>query len=140
MNNSAYKQPEMVINLREIIWDLLERWKAVFMVAILMAVLVAGAKYAKDVNGYNVAQAEKEAKAHSAASVEEQIEDVLNALPEDERSTVMTIVNQNNWIEDQKEYINNSILLNSDPTNQRTLCLEYYINAGEYDETIGSSI
>lgn len=140
MDSNSYKQSEMEINLKEIIWDLLSQWKAVLIAALLVAALVTGAKYSKDMKAYNAAQAEKKAEVQTTATVEEQIDDVLDALPEDERATVMAILNQNKWIEEQKEYINNSILINTDPTNQRTLCLEYYIDAGKYDETVGSSI
>jgi len=140
MNSNNTGRIETVINVKEIIWDLLEQWKAVLITALLVMALVAGAKYAKDMKSYEAAQAEKEAQKQSTASAEDQIRDVLEALPESERSTVMTIVNQNEWIEKEKEYINKSILLNTDPTNQRTLAADYYIAAAEDTDSVRDSL
>lgn len=140
MNNNNNGQIEVAINIREIIWDLLEQWKAVLISALLMAVLISGAKYAKDMKAFKVSQTEKEAEKQNTVSAEERIEDVLAALPESERSTVVTIVNQNEWIATQEEYVNNSILLNTDPTNQRTLVVDYYITASDDSDVLRSSL
>lgn len=140
MNNTTNRHIGMVVNIKEILWDLLEQWKAVLITALLMAILVTGAKYAKDMKDYNSAQASKEAAKQSKAPVEERVADVLAALPESERSTVMTIISQNEWIADEKEYINNSILLNSNPTNQRTLVADYYIKSAEDTDSVRNSL
>lgn len=140
MNNNIYRQPDIEIDLKEMMLDLLSQWKAVLLAAIIMAVLLAGAKNVKDMKEYNAALTEKDAETHSTLTAEEKIGGIINALPEEERATVIALVNQDKWIEDQKEYINNSILINSDPTNQRTLCLDYYITDSELDETIETDI
>ena len=140
MNNTANGQIQTVINVKEIIWNLLEQWKAVIIAAFLMALLVAGAKYAKDMQDYDAAQAEKKVDQQNTASVEEQIDAVLLALPESERSTVMTIINQNEWIAAEKEYVNNSIVLNTDPTNQRTLVADYYVKPADDSELLRNSL
>ena len=140
MNSNNIGQVETVINIKEIIWNLLEQWKAVLITALLVMVLIAGAKYAKDMKGYNTARAEKAAEKQSAGSAEEQIADILEGLPESERSTVITVVKQNEWIEAQKEYLNNSILLNTDPTSQRALVLDYYIRAAEDSDAVRDSL
>lgn len=140
MNDITSRQIEVEVDIKELIWDILEQWKAVLIAAFLMAVLVAGAKYAKDMNEYSAVQSKKEAEKKNTASVEERIEDVLAALPEGERETVATVINQNDWIETQKEYINDSILLNTDPTNQRTLVVDYYISTAEDSDTVRSSL
>ena len=140
MNNTDNRQIETVINIKEIIWDLFEQWKMVLISALLMTLLVSGAKYVKDMKDYNTAQVEKKVEYQKAASTEARIDDVLSALPESERSTVMTVVNQNEWIATEKEYVNNSILLNTDPTNQRTLVADYYIKAPEAQASIRNSL
>ena len=126
MNN--YESNETVINLREVIWDLLSQWKAVLIVALLMALLVAGAKHAKDTRAFNAAEAQQAADAALDLTAEERVAEILDALPESERSTVEYLANQNEWIEMHKEYVNNSILLNTNPDRQRTLILEYYVS------------
>lgn len=128
MNNNSYQQPEMDINLKEVIWDLLEQWKAVLITALLIALLVAGAKYYKDSNAYKASIRAKEEISQSGKTPEERISDVLDALSDDEKATVEFMVKQNEWIETEKEYLNNSILMNTNPTNQRTLLLDYYIS------------
>ena len=140
MNNTSNRRIEMVINIKEVLWDLLEQWKAVLITALVMALLVAGVKYAKDMKAYNSAQIAKEAEKKNTAPAEKRIEDILETLPEDERSTVMTIINQNKWIAAQKEYISKSILLNTDPTNQRTLVADYYITTTEDSDNLSASL
>lgn len=128
MNNNSYQQPEMEINLKEVIWDLLEQWKAMLITALVMALLVAGAKYYKDSNTYKASIRAKEEISQSGKTPEERVSDVLDALSDDEKATVEFMVKQNEWIETEKEYLNNSILMNTNPTNQRTLLLDYYIS------------
>ena len=120
MNNNSYQQPEIEINLKEVIWDLLEQWKAIIIVAFLMALFLSGLKFQRDLNTYNTAQQERKRIAQSGKTAEERIDDVISSLPEDEVATVEFMVNQNEWIETEKEYLNKSILMNTNPVNQRT--------------------
>ena len=129
MNNSTYQQPETLINIKEIIWDVLEQWKAALIAALLMALLACGAKYAKDMRSYNAREAAEASKAETNISTEERIAAILEGLPEDGRATVEFMIEQNEWIETEKDYINNSILMNTNPTAQRTLTLTYYVEA-----------
>lgn len=134
MNNSLYKQQGMEINLREIIWDLLSQWKAVLIAALIMMLLVTGAKYHRDSNAYDAAMQDKEA-AQTESTPDERIADILEALPDDEVATVEYMIKQNEWIETEKEYMNNSILMNTNPANQRTLLLDYFISASDSAES-----
>ena len=132
MDNYSNRQVEMQINLKEVLWDLLEQWKAVLVVALLTALLVAGAKYAKDMKAYDAAKAEKTNVVQSGLAVEERIAKLVDSLPEDERSTVEYLIKQDEWIESEKEYIANSIIMNLNPASQRTLSFGY--NIAETDE------
>lgn len=132
MDNYSNRQVEMQINLKEVLWDLLEQWKAVLVVALLSALLVAGAKYAKDMKAYDAAKAEKTNVVQSGLAVEERIAKLVDSLPEDEKSTVEYLIKQDEWIESEKEYIANSIIMNLNPASQRTLSLGY--NIAETDE------
>lgn len=133
-------QVEMTINIKEILGNLLEQWKVVLITALLVMALFVGLKYAKDMKSYIAAQTKKNAETQSTISAEERIAEILDKLPENERSTVITIIKQNDWIESEKEYINNSILMNTDPTNQRTLVADYYVNAAEESDSIRNSL
>lgn len=135
MNYSSYQQPEMEINYKGIIWDLLEQWKAVLITALLVMILVAGAKYYKDNSAYDNATREQTESSQAGLSAEERISKILETLPEEERETVEFLVRQSEWIETEKEYMNNSILMNSNPANQRTLKLDYYISIADVSES-----
>ena len=77
MGSSYLKRPEMVVNTKEIVWDILQQWKAVLIAAVIMMLLVGGLKYYKDTSEYESAEASKEAEAQTGISVEQKIEDVL---------------------------------------------------------------
>ena len=129
MNSIIKKKPEKEISWPDMAWDLLGQWKAVLITALAVMLLAAGAKYAKDVKEYKAGQKEKAAM--STASAEEQIEMILGKLPGDDRPAVLAAVNQKEMIRAEREYLGKSILMNSDPTNQRMLAAEYYIAADE---------
>lgn len=135
MNTNKYEQPEMIINLKEVIWDLLEQWKAVLITALALMVLLAGAKYYKDTNAYENALKRSSKMEQTGNSTKERVEDVLKSLSDDEQATVEYIANQNKWLEEQKEYMNKSILMNTNPTNQRTLLVDYYISMEDASES-----
>lgn len=134
MDNTSYQQPEMEINLKELIWDLLEQWKAVLVVALLTAIIVAGARYYKDIKAYNTVMSTKEEASQLGKTAEERISDVLASLPEGEVATVEFMINQSEWMNTEKEYMNKSILMNTNPTNQRTMMLDYYISMSDASE------
>ena len=117
----------LVINFREVIWDLLSQWKAILILALLVTCIMGGLKYAKDLRAYNDAQKKGADEVGTELSVEQQIEKVLESLPDDERMTVEYLSKQEDWLNSEKEYINNSILINTNPANQRTLALDYLI-------------
>lgn len=124
---------EFKINLKEVIWDLLSQWKAILVVSLAMMLLVTGAKYRKDTNAYEAAMHAREA-VQMEGSADERISDIIASLPDDEVATVQFLVNQLEWIETEKEYMNNSILMNTNPANQRTLLLDYYVSLSDVNE------
>ena len=50
------------------------------------------------------------------------------------------MVQQKEWVDKQKDYINNSILMNVDPTRQRTIILDYYIASEEGSNSIATTL
>ena len=130
----------MVINLKEVIWDLLEQWKAILIVALLMALLVSGAKYFKDTRAYSAKQAQNAAETQADLSAEERIEGILSALPDGERLTVEYLVKQNEWLDAEKDYVGSSILFKTDPTNQRTLILDYFIEDTDDSKSVANAL
>ena len=130
MNNS-YNAPRAIeIDLKDLMWKLLMQWKAILLVCIAMALLVPGLKYAKDSNAYKAEIAEKKAAEEEASKpAEERIDAALKLLPADQREDVLFVVQQKDMVNVQKDYLNNSILLNTDPASQRQLALKYVLKS-----------
>lgn len=135
MNKSYQRQTEKIISYKEVLWDLLTQWKAVLIVAVVTMILVSGAKYYKDMKAYKLAEAKYKDVTQVNEVPQERIAEILSSLPENEVSTVEFLVKQNEWIESEKEYLNNSILMNTNPANQRTLLLDYYISLSDSNES-----
>jgi len=129
------------IRIQDLIWNLLSQWKAVLIVAILIAIIITGMKYTRDINAYNEAiDSQRQAEEMSNIPVDEQIAKVLEPFSEEDVTKVEYLIAQREWVEKEKDYYNNSILLNVDPTSQRTLILDYYIEAEEKTNTIAATL
>ena len=140
MNKDSYRPVEMQINLKDVIWGILSQWKLLLIIAILMSSMLAGIKYAKDTKAYLVREEKTAAEEKAGLSSEEKIEKILSELSPSERRTVEYIVRQSEWLEAEKEYVSNSILFNTDPTNQRTLITNYFISTRDDAGTSVSSL
>ena len=121
MNYQQYQQ-SMTLDLKDTLWRLLSQWKAVVVFSLIAAMLICGIKHSEDVRKYNAAVSEAEAAAKRAElPLEERIRDLVDTLPEEERMPVYYVLDEQNWLDSEKEYLNNSILMQTDPTNQRVL-------------------
>ena len=130
MNNQTYQKQVIEINIKELIWDLLAQWKAVLLVSLIMALLMCGARYAKDKSAFDASIiAQKEAEAQKALSKTERIAAVVDALPADKREAVWLIIQEKEWVDAQRDYLRESILMRTDPTNQRVLSMVFKIDA-----------
>lgn len=134
-------QVEMKLNIRDLLWDLLTQWKAVLLASLIMMLLIAGLKYYTDTNAYKAAlQSAKEAEEMKSVPVEEQISKILDAFPADERTKIEYAIQQKEWLDEKTDYVNKSILLNTNPTSQRTLILDYCITAGNKSDAIAVAL
>ena len=132
-------EPE--VNLIDIIWGLLSQWKAVVVVSVIMALLITGVKFHKDNNAYKASlKKQEEIASMTELPPEEQISSVLDNLSEEDRLEVEYVINQKEWIAKGRRYLRDSILMNIDPTDQRTLILNYYINSADVSETAMTSL
>lgn len=127
-------EPE--VNLIDIIWGLLSQWKAVVVVSVIMALLLTGFKFHKDNNAYKASlKKQEEIASMTELPPEEQISSVLDSLSEEDRLGVEYVINQKEWVAKEQRYLRDSILLNSNPTDQRTLVLNYHIKSAEESDT-----
>ena len=136
MNISSNNKSTTVVSFRDIIWDLLSQWKAVLIVALIMAMLTSGAKYYKDINRYKDNLENSKNEQTSELPLDVQIDNILSALPEGDREAVEYMVQQQDWVNLMKDYINNSIYMKVDPVSQRTAVLDYYIDSHENDDSV----
>lgn len=131
MNYQTNQRLESEFDLENCFWRLLSQWKAVLLISLVMAFLVSGAKHMKAMKSYNMMKDAKtetsEASERSEKSFDERIEDVMESLSDDDKGSVAYVIEQKELSNDYKEYISNSILFNTDPSNQRTLCMTYDI-------------
>lgn len=131
----AYTKPEVELSPRDILWDLLGQWKAVLLVAILFSLAIPGAKLLRDSKNYEAALVQARNEQQNAdLSPEETAEQVLASLSNEDREVVATLIEQRKLVQTQTEYLNNSLLLNSDPANQHTLVLKYLLSSDDGTE------
>ena len=122
----------MELDLKELFWRLLKQYKAILIFSLIMAVLLCLAQHFMAVKAYNAAmEADKEKAEQVELSLDEQIDKVLKKIPESERAGVEYLVHGQEWINAQKKYLDESLLMGTDPTNQRVLVLTYAIEGAE---------
>ena len=130
MDNYYDPAKEIEIDLIDLMWKLLMQWKAILIVCIAMGLIVPGIKLAKDQAEYRSALAEKAAAEEQASKpTGERIEAALELLPAGDRQAVMLVVQQQEFADKQQDYLEKSILLSEDPSNQRTLTLNYLLKS-----------
>ena len=116
-----------VLEAKELFWSIIAQWKPIVVFSIALAIMVTAGKYYHDYKDYTAAQnGNNNAATTDESSIKSQ-DDILKGLSESDRLTVEYIIHQEQLIKDEEKYLNNSILLNTDPFNQRTLRLEYAI-------------
>lgn len=135
MDNQIYHEQEFELDIKELFWDILSQWKAVLAVSLITAVLACGAVYHKDNTNYKAAvEAQKEKAFQETLPKDEQIANVVNMLPSDAIGDVWLVVQEKEWIEKQKKYLAESLLMKTDPADQRELVLVYLLNTENEDD------
>jgi hypothetical protein len=131
MNSQTYGQKKDIeLNIKDLIWNLLTQWKAILLVSLLMAMLICGVKYLGDVRAYKAETAKiSEAEAQASLSNEDRIAAILSALPDSDREAVLMVLREQEWLDEQRSYMKESILMNIDPANLRALKLIFDIDA-----------
>ena len=136
MNNYNYKQTETELDIKACLWGIITQWKAVILASLIMAALVCGAKYVKEIQSYKSQMAEqREIAEQIPLSADEKVTKALEQLPEDERSAVEHIIKEQEWIDEQRDYLQKSVLMNTDTSNQRALYMLFDINCESSDKT-----
>lgn len=132
MNTQIYQKPTTEIDAKEVFWRLLTQWKAIILTAVVMACIVCGMKHFNDVRAYKLdLQAKEEAKVKSNISTEERIEAIFNSYPAEDVSAARVVIKEKDWVNKQKEYLNNSVFMSTDPANQRKATLVFNLKTDD---------
>ena len=135
MNNLIYQKQKRELDFKEIAWNILSQWKAVLLLSLVLMLIICGSQYRKDMEQYKSDVAAKEEAAKmNVLSQEERIEAVMDALPEEERAAAYFIISERDWAKKQKEYLRESILMQTDPANQRVLKIVFDIDCENNDD------
>lgn len=125
------KNEKMEINLTEAVWKMLEQWRAVIIVAVIIGLLCASYKYVQEMHVYQNDQARiaqmQENEAEYTDMDAEAIEQQLSALSESERLSVENLLHMRERLAEAREYNTNSLLMQMDPYNEHVLKMEYGI-------------
>ena len=135
MNNQSFKQPVMEVDIAELVWKILEQWKAILLMAIVMSCAVCGSEHIKDMKVYNAEVSKKaEAEAQKNIPADERINSLLNSLSFEDMNDANMVIREKEWLSKQREYLNKSIFMDTDPYNQVVMTLVYKIDTEDNDE------
>lgn len=105
---------EREINLIELFWNILFRWRQILCFFVCFSVLISGAKYAGDIIKYKAAQNVEAEEIELTSEEQEQVEAAKGMI---ER------------IENYEQYLNESVLMQLDPYAKPVIDLQYYVES-----------
>lgn len=106
---------EREINLMGLIWQAIFGWRQIICFGVFFAILLSGAKYFKDIQGYK--------KEQSSVGQEEMV------LPDEEMEQVLEARNLMSRIEEYEGYLETSALMQINPYEKPLVELQYYIDS-----------
>ena len=127
--NQEFRQEE--INLMDLIFYCLEKWRWIVAFMLILAVAAGAYKYRGVVK-------ENQAKQEAAISAEED-EDEVNIVKVDLQSVSyyeQAIAENTNALERQKEYLDNSVVMDMDSYHISTGTLSYYLEGGDHVDSL----
>lgn len=132
MNQEYEKQyvNESSVNLGEVLWKLLESWKAVLLVALIIGALLAG---------FMAARISKSAKAEDGRPVSQEMTDreILETLPKDQRGLVSNAFQIKKKNDRLNEYIDTAPMMEINPYNAHELKTSWAVEAeGDKEVTL----
>lgn len=104
------------IELEELIWEIILKWRIVIVISCISAVAVCGLYYVKNLKSYNTLLIEQDNVENNRAEI---------VLTDSERQEVEVVKQMKDLLLQGKEYILNSKLININPYNVETATLNY---------------
>ena len=106
-NNSTYEQYEQEIDLKDLMFAVLHKWRPVILVAVVLAMLLGGAKGAMTYRQQNDPEVSKETR--------EKYQEELDLYEKNKETAEREIENLKTDIANQQEYLDKSIWINMSP-------------------------
>ncbi len=104
------------INLAELFWQMIFKWRPIICFGILFAVLLCGMKYTMDMRSYR-------------ASQNIDTEQLASELTEEERQQVTQANNLSARIREYEDYLESSTCMKIDPYHKPMVELQYYVDS-----------
>lgn len=117
---------EIDINIKDLLWEMVRRWRVLIVTGIVFAVLLAGYQYQSDMKASNVVTVKKTQEEIESQMGDQDFDDVLGA------------VALKNQMDQKSDYIANSTLMQINPYAEDAVFMEYYVAVTE--ETDGTAI
>lgn len=125
VSNVNLNSGDIVIDLKEYIWRILEQWKAIVLFALIIALLFSGFMYVRLTNNSDGSEETKS------------FEDIFGELSPEDQGTIMGVLNEKRARDAVRDYINDSLLMKLDPYEVKSLSMSWSINS---DESINKSL
>lgn len=120
-SNARKMNGEIVIDLKELLWRLLEQWKAIIACAVIIMLLFSCAMYLRSSGSASPAD-------DSSASNQN---DILAGLSAEDRDTLLGVYNEKIALKKSQDYINDSLFMNLDPYSVNTFTSKWVIDSEE---------
>ena len=121
-NNSTYEQYEQEIDLKDLMFAVLHKWRPVILVAVVLAVLLGGAKGAMTYRQQNDPEVSKETR--------EKYQEELDLYEKNKETAEREIENLKTDIANQQEYLDKSIWINMSPYDVCESRIDMYVTTG----------
>ena len=128
---------EKEVSLRELFWRTVMAWRVWIIWGIVFAVLISGMHYAKSMRSYQAEVAKQKAAEELAESTE--TVDETGSFSKDELQQIQDARSIKTAMEKSRKYLQNSILMNIDPYQEKALLLQYYIDS-DYTWNINENV
>ena len=121
-NNSTYEQYEQEIDLKDLMFAVLHKWRPVILVAVVLAVVLGGAKGAMTYRQQNDPEVSKETR--------EKYQEELDLYEKNKETAEREIENLKTDIANQQEYLDKSIWINMSPYDVCESRIDMYVTTG----------
>lgn len=127
MDNQKMKKSEIDIEIKDLLWELVRKWRVIVIMAIICAVGLAAYQYRIDMNKTDVVVVKK---------TQEELEKAMSV---QDISEVTGAVNLLNQLGEKSAYMDASVLMQINPYEEDAVLLQYVIEAEQAEEVFAKA-